>query len=138
MPAFRLSMSLFALLITAMLVLTASTALAADDEGTTSAAYHDLKPSLVSNLTGGPKYIRCDIQLMTMNADNLPQIELHQAALRHELLMLISGQDGPSLKTPDGKESLRKAALTAIQDRLKDLTGDELIDDLYFTSYYVK
>ena len=131
-------MSLFNSLIAAILVFAASPALAADDEGTTSAAYHALKPSLVSNLTGGPKYIRCDIQLMTMKPENLPQIELHQAALRHELLMLISGQDGEGLKTPDGKEALRQAALTAIQGRLKDLTGDALVDDLYFTSYYVK
>jgi flagellar FliL protein len=111
---------------------------AADEEAAVDIGYYALKPSLVSNLTGGPKYIRCDIQLMTEQAAEIPRLELHAPALRHAILMLIAGQDGQALTTPGGKESLRTAALKAVQDQLEELTGNPIVNDLYFTAYYVK
>ena len=101
-------------------------------------AYFELKPSIVGNLSGGPKYIRCDIQLMTQQAERVADIELHAAALRHEIFMLLADQDGKSLLTAHGKESLRKQILKALQGALADKTGDALIRDLYFTSFYVQ
>ena len=112
--------------------------LAGDDAPEVEIGYHALKPSIVSNLTGGPRYIRCDVQLMTEYASELPKIELHEPALRHTILMLIAGQDGNQLKSRKGKESFRLAALDAVQTELKALTGKTLVNDLFFTSYYVK
>lgn len=100
--------------------------------------YHELPPSLVSNLHTGAKYIRCDIQLMTHDEGYLEEINLHAPALRHELLMLVSDQQGTELKTPKGKEKFRKAALKAVRGVIKELTGKEMIDDLFFTSYFVQ
>jgi flagellar FliL protein len=100
--------------------------------------YYELKPSIVSNLTGGPKYIRCDVQLMTEQAEDIYLIELHAPALRHTLLMLIAGSDGNVLKTSSGKEGFRKAALRGIQRQLQELAGKPIVKDLYFTAYYVK
>lgn len=111
---------------------------AANDEPEKEIGYYALKPSIVSNLTGGPKYIRCDVQLMTEHASEIPKIELHSPAIRHDILMLIAGQDGKQLLTREGKESLRKAALESIQDQFKELTGKTIVSDLYFTAYYVK
>ena len=100
--------------------------------------YYALKPSFVSNLTGGPKYIRCDIQLMTEDSADIPKIELHTPALRHGILMLIGGKDGAQLKTRDGKEELRQAALESVRTQLQELAGKSIVKDLYFTAYYVK
>jgi flagellar FliL protein len=115
-----------------------STGAVADEEPPGDVAYFALKPSLVSNLTGGPKYIRCDVQLMTRQASALPQLALHIPAVRHTLLMLLAGQDGKALKTAAGKEALRGAALQAVQEQLEALTGEAIVDDLFFTAYYVK
>lgn len=109
-----------------------------DEEREKKVGYHALKPSIVSNLTGGPKYIRCDVQLKTEYASELGQIELHSPALRHSILMLIAGEDGKKLMTRDGKEELRKAALESVQTQLEELAGEPLIADLFFTAYYVK
>ncbi len=111
---------------------------ASDDESDTAIAYYELKPSFVSNLTGGPKYIRCDIQLMTKRADEIAKIALHSPALRHSILMLLAGQDGKQLMSREGKESLRQEALQSVRTRLEQLSGDAIVDDLYFTAYYVK
>ena len=113
-------------------------AAAAEEAAPVEVAYFALKPSIVTNLTGGPRYIRCVFQLMTDRAPSLPQIELHQAALRHAILILIAGEDGGQLQTPAGKEQLRKKALASVQTQLSELTGEPLVSDLYFTSYYVK
>ena len=125
-----------AIVLCASLVVT-STAAAAEDEEI-DIAYYPLKPSFVSNLRGGPKYIRCDIQLMTEQASEVPKIELHTPALRHSILMLLAGQDGKQLKTREGKEELRQAALQSVRARLEELSGDAIVEDLYFTAYYVK
>ena len=100
--------------------------------------YHSLSPSLITNVQGNAKYIRCDVQLMTRNEDNIPEIELHAAAIRHDLLLLFSEQQGDELKKPKGKERLRKAALKAIRARMEALSGEARIEDLFFTSYFVK
>ena len=101
-------------------------------------SYFELKPSLVTNLNGGPQYIRCDVQLMTEDPDRVSDIALHAPALRHEMLLLLVEQDGSKLTGVAGKAALRQRALAAIRKVLKQKAGDELVQDLYFTSYYVQ
>lgn len=100
--------------------------------------YFELKPSLVVNLAAGGKYLRCDIQLMTMDGPHLASIELHAPAIRHELLMLLSEQDGAKLLTAEGKEELRKKSLELTQKILKEQTARNLVDELYFTSFFIQ
>lgn len=132
----KISLNLSVIL--ASLLFSGAIAAAEDEQPPTDIGYYELKPSFVSNLTGGPKYIRCDIQLMTEHASELPKVELHSPALRHGILMLIGGRDGKQLKTRDGKEGLRQAALESVRTQLEALTGKAIVDDLYFTAYYVK
>ena len=129
-------LSQFVIALCAYLLMTSTAALAEDDKP--DIGHYPLKPSFVSNLRGGPKYIRCDIQLMTEQAAEIPKIELHTPALRHSILMLLAGQDGKKLKTREGKEELRQAALQSVRAQLEELSGDAIVNDLYFTAYYVK
>lgn len=101
-------------------------------------SYVEMKPSFVTNLTGGPKYIRCDIQLMTKFESKVETIQTHMPALRHKILMLLAGEDGKQLLTPEGKEALRKKALETVRKTLEELTDEPMVKDLYFTAYYVK
>ncbi|MES9967407.1 MAG: flagellar basal body-associated FliL family protein [Sedimenticola sp.] len=121
----------------------ANSLLAADDEEEEAPklkpVYHSLAPSLVSNLQEHKKYIRCDVQLMTKGDENIAKIQSHEAALRHEMLLLMGDQKSSELKTPKGKEKLRKAALKSLQKILEELEGEkEIIKDLYFTSFFVQ
>ena len=129
-------LSQLVIILCAYLIMTSTVAVAENDKP--DIGYYPLKPSFVSNLRGGPKYIRCDIQLMTEQAAEIPKIELHAAALRHSILMLLAGQDGKELKTREGKEALRQAALQSVRAQLEELSGDAIVNDLYFTAYYVK
>lgn len=111
-----------------------------DEEKTapTIISYFQIKPSLVANLASGGKYIRCDIQLMTKEQAFLEVLNLHGPAIRHALLMLLSEQDGASVKSPAGKEALRKTALVEIQKLLKEVGSEAKVDALFFTTFFVQ
>jgi flagellar protein FliL len=100
--------------------------------------YYQVKPSLVANLASGGRYIRCDIQLMTHDEAFVEDMRLHDAAIRHTLLLLLSDQDGNKIKTPDGKEGLRKEAMSQINQLLKELTGKAAVESLFFTTFFVQ
>ncbi|MCU7816576.1 MAG: flagellar basal body-associated FliL family protein [Candidatus Thiodiazotropha sp. (ex Rostrolucina anterorostrata)] len=100
--------------------------------------YYQVKPSLVANLASGGKYIRCDIQLMTHDELFLEDLNLHGPAIRHTLLLLLSEQDGKNIKTPNGKEALRKKALSVISKLMQELNGKEGIKALFFTTFFVQ
>ncbi|MEJ2620912.1 MAG: flagellar basal body-associated FliL family protein [Candidatus Thiodiazotropha sp.] len=101
-------------------------------------SYYQIKPSLVANLAKGGKYIRCDIQLMTKDEAFLEALALHGPAIRHALLMLLSEQDGKTLKSSDGKEALRKAALNEVKKVLNEATGKDAVEALLFTTFFVQ
>ncbi len=100
--------------------------------------YHEVKPSLVANLASGGKYIRTDIQLMTKDESFKEELDLHGPAIRHTLLLLLSQQDGKTIKTAAGKETLRKEALAAVNSMMKDLSGKEGLAALFFTTFFVQ
>ncbi|MCB1904748.1 MAG: flagellar basal body-associated FliL family protein [Gammaproteobacteria bacterium] len=134
--------SILSLPVGAALLLLALPALSAESEEETAEKkphlYYELTPSIVANIQKGAKYLRADIQLMTREEDSLAQIEHHAPALRHELFMLISDQEGSQLKGPKGKESFRKSALKALQKVMQALTGKEMVEDLFFSSFFVQ
>jgi flagellar FliL protein len=100
--------------------------------------YYELKPSLVTNLPSGAKYIRCDVQLMVLGEENKALLAQYAPAIRHEMLLLLVEQDGNALKTPQGKEKLRQQAIASLRALLEQHTGQPLIEDLFFTNYYVR
>ncbi|MEJ2694291.1 MAG: flagellar basal body-associated FliL family protein, partial [Candidatus Thiodiazotropha sp.] len=95
-------------------------------------------PSLVANLSSGGRYVRCDIQLMTHDQDFLGILRLHTPAIRHILLLLLSDQDGNSIKTPGGKETLRREALSQINRLLEEASGKAGVESLFFTTFFVQ
>ena len=130
------------LLITAFVSLFGAGIASAADEDAAEAkpvAYFSLKPSLISNVQGNAHYARCDIQLMTKDEKNVELIRTHAPAIRHELLLLLGDQKGETLLTPAGREGFRKQALAAVKKVMEKQTGQKgLVDDLFFTSFFVQ
>ncbi|WP_260293886.1 flagellar basal body-associated FliL family protein [Sedimenticola hydrogenitrophicus] len=136
-------MRFITLLLSVMLVLSTPPLSAAEAnvdkaEAPGTPAYYELSPSIVVNVKGKAKYIRCDVQLMTRDETKLSAISLHAPALRHELILLLSDQQGAEIRTTKGKEKLRKVALKSLQGVMKKLVDDETIDELFFTTYLVQ
>lgn len=108
------------------------------EEKSIQLTYYKLAPSIVVNVKGQARYMRCDVQLMTRDPAHLQDIVLHAPALRHELLLLFSDQKGDVIKSSKGKEQLRRKALKALQGVMQQLVGADSIDDLFFTTYFVE
>ncbi len=110
----------------------------AADEAAPKPAYFQLKPSVVANMKTGAKYVRFDVQLMLKDEADLEAVKGFAPALSHEMLLLVSDQDGAVLKTPDGKETFRKAAKDAANKVLKEFMDKKPVKDLFFTAFFVQ
>jgi len=133
-------MRLLSLLFLSAALLVSGSSPAAEEQEVEKALplYYKLSPSLIANVHGRANYVRANIQLMTRDEAHLDKITHHTPALRNELLLLLGDQDGQKLKGPKGKEKLRKAALKGVRKTMKSITGDPMVEDLYFTSYFVQ
>ncbi|MCB1761174.1 MAG: flagellar basal body-associated FliL family protein [Gammaproteobacteria bacterium] len=125
-------------LVTALTTVPLCSAAEEEEEAAKTPHYFELKPSIVANMQKGAQYIRCDVQLLTMNAPDHEAVGRHAPALRHEMFLLLSDQEGTQLKETKGKEKFRKDALSAMKKVMQKLSGRDMPEDLYFTSFYVQ
>jgi flagellar FliL protein len=132
-------MRLYSLLVLIFSLLLSGSIFAEEEqEEKKKASYFSLKPSLIANVQGKARYVRCDVQLMTMDEASLADIQLHAPALRHELLLLLGDQKGEDLKALAGREKLRTQALEAVGKVMEAQTGKKSIEGLFFTSFFVQ
>jgi flagellar FliL protein len=102
-----------------------------------AAKYLALDPALVVNLAGADssRYLQVSIEVMTRNEAALGDLKLHMPAIRNNLLMLFGQQTADGLAGRDGREALRQLALTEVQKVMREETGNDAIEALYFTSF---
>ncbi|MDH5444659.1 MAG: flagellar basal body-associated FliL family protein [Gammaproteobacteria bacterium] len=114
--------------------------IAPEEESTLPKIYLKLDPSLVVNVEEKDvtRFLQVDTQLQF--TDPLAQgiIEKHMPAIRHTIIMVISGSDVPTIKTSKGKEELRKNTLVALQKTMGDITGEPVIEEVYFTGFIIQ
>ncbi len=102
--------------------------------------YLKLEPALVVNVEEGDvvRFLQVNAQLQYGQPLAQPIIEKHMPAIRHAMIMLLSGQSVTEIKTPQGKEHLRETTLKAIQQVMTDATGEEVVDAVYFTGFVIQ
>lgn len=103
--------------------------------------YIDIKPALITNYGGpGPiHFIKAEIALrIGKNPDDGMKVAHHMPHIRHALVMLFSRQTEESIATMEGKEQLRKDALSAIQNIIKEEEGKPIVEDLLFNNFIIQ
>ncbi len=110
------------------------------EEGVTPKLYLKLEPALVVNVEEGDiiRFLQIDAQIQYGTVLAQPIIEKHMPAIRHALVMLLSGQSVTEIKTPQGKEKLRETTLKQLQKVMTDTTGEPVIDAVYFTGFVIQ
>ena len=133
MPLIRLT-----LIIIGIMIHTHSHAQASSDSG--GSLYVSLEPAFVVNVNDGlrVRHMQIKLQVKLKQPDFAAYIEKYDPAIRHEMVMLLSGQETGTLKTVAGKQKLMDQALAAIQKVLQDNIGNTGIDAVYFTDLIIQ
>jgi flagellar FliL protein len=102
--------------------------------------YFGLHPAMVVNFESphGARFLQVDVEVMARSKEVIEAVKEHSPAIRNNLIMLFSSQDSEALKTRDGKERLRQAALEEIQTILKKQAGEQGVEEVYFTSFVMQ
>jgi len=129
----------FTLILLGLTFFTNSQASAGGGESGTS-LYVSLDPAFVVNVSDGLhiRHMQIQLQLKLKQADFAGYVAEHDPAIRHAMVMLLSGQQTTRLKTVAGKQELMAEALTAIQHVLEENIGNAGIDAVYFTDLIIQ
>ena len=119
-----------------------------------SSPFIPLNPPIIVNIMDGNRirHMQVIIEIKVSKPDNAEIVALHKGPIRHELILLLSSQDATTISSAQGKEQLRKDALTAVQKVLKKLAdapkedseaegktkADPIVDALYFTNFIIQ
>ena len=99
--------------------------------------YHELHPAFISNFSGksDKNYMQVYIVALAREESVVENLELHMPAVRNDVLMTLSKTTSDEIETVEGKEALRKKVLARIRETMKQKTGVEGIEDIYFTKF---
>lgn len=99
--------------------------------------YHDLHPAFVANFTGTSKkkYMQVYVVAMANEQSVIDDLKLHMPAVRNNILMTLSKKTSEDVATVEGKEVLRKEVLETVRNTMAEKTGEEGVQDLYFTKF---
>lgn len=116
---------------------------AAEDEEAPvkTTAYVSLGDAMVLNLSNNSKrltFLQIKADLLLEDAGSEALITTHLPAIRHELIVLLSEQNAMDMKSPTKREEVRKIATAQIKEMMVELTGNEDISDVLFSSFLVQ
>jgi flagellar FliL protein len=108
-----------------------------DPKGT---KYFELAPSLTTNYNrddGKVGFLSVGVQLKIKGAANVEKVKPHSPLLLDAIVWLIRSQSMEQVKSLEARETLRKEALTQINEKLKTAakTKKDLVEDVLFTKY---
>ena len=112
-------------------------ALAEEDAVEPVIEYLEMTPKFTVNLAERKKYLQINVQLLVAGEDQIENIKKHFPALRHELIMLFSGQSITELQTARQRDKLRTKALAKLTETLAKLDKSDGLKDVFFTEFLV-
>ncbi|SRR6056297_2624637 len=101
--------------------------------------YLSLNPAFVVNFehNGSVRYLQIELQVMSYSELALEKVAANMPAVRNTLILLFSAQNYAALTTLEGKETLRGAVITAINEQLR-LDGEDRVLEAFFTNFVVQ
>ena len=131
------------LLVSAWLLLLLPLLVLAGDEEAKSGSepqYVKLSPAFVVNVKRGTgaRFLQVKADVLVNSKDDAKLVEQHMPLIRHTMIMTLSDRDGRKIRTIQMREQLRSEAEAAIRKALKEATGREVIEGLFFTDFVVQ
>ena len=108
----------------------------------TTVLYAELDPTFVTNVgvadAGRLAYIKTDVALQIRGPTAREAVTHHKPALRSIIIMALSRQDENAISTTEGRETLKREALTQLQAYLVAEEKLPMVDDMLFTNFIVQ
>ena len=110
-----------------------------EEGGGKSSVFYAIDPPLVVNFEDGSvvRFLQITMEVMAHDPKVIESVTKNLPLIRNNLLLLMSNRNYQSMMSREGKESLRKEALTEVNNVQKK-QGGEQVDDLLFTTFVVQ
>lgn len=108
----------------------------AEGGGKEEGPYYKLEPFTV-NLMGLKQVLQVAVTLKLAKPEKRPQVELYTPAIRHEVILLLSGKTVEQVETSEGKKQLIAETKTAV-NRALGLSVKEGVAEVLFESIIIQ
>jgi len=99
------------------------------------ALYTALERPILVNLQERGRYLRATVELMSRDPLAVAAIAHHEAAIRHQLIMLFSQQSIKEMARVENQTKVRDEALARVRSLMSAEGIDDAPEGLYFTSF---
>jgi flagellar FliL protein len=102
-------------------------------------SYYTFPDDFTTNLKGSNSFLKISVGVSTQyDATVIENVEMHQLALRSEVLGAISEFTVEDVGGKEGREALGESIKLAMNKRLESLEGFGGIEDVFFTSFVLQ
>lgn len=104
------------------------------------ALYLTLKPPFVikAKSSGRQRYLQLEISLVTRDEKKLDQLKENIPQLRNAIVVAMGQQALEDLLQPEGREGLQQSLLADLQALMEEEHGDQLIEQVLFTTFIMQ
>ncbi len=99
------------------------------------ADYVKLEPEMTVDLPNAEpaRYLEAEVEIASTSEEVTQALERHEAAIRDELMLMLSEQSFSRLNDVEGRDELRKEALQIVNSVLEEHNVEGKAQELYFT-----
>lgn len=131
------------ILLVFMATLLASPTWAEDEEVTVPKAIYYAIPepftiNFLNQSNQQARYLQIKVTLKSTNAEAIESAEQNLPMIQDALLDLFSDQSYQEANSVEGRKALQQNTLETVKTILKEETGNDAIDDIYFTSFILQ
>lgn len=105
-----------------------------------SALYVAMPRPFVFNVPGASRdrLVQIKVQLMVRGTDHEETAKMHIPMIEGTLLKVFSTANADDLVTEAGKVALREQSLKEVQTALKDIAGNQVVEQVLFTGFVMQ
>jgi flagellar FliL protein len=114
-------------------------------EGTEQAKEEPPKPpvylpleTFTVNLRDSEQFLQLDLTLQVADQAQIDAIKLHMPRVRSRMLALLSSQDTEALLAPEGKQTLARDIMEALNQPFEPKGKPQQVVDVLFTSFVIQ
>lgn len=104
------------------------------------AIYIGMPRPFVFNVPGDERdrLVQIKVQLMVRGTDNEDRAKRHIPLIEGTLLQVFSSMTAEELQTAEGKDKIRELGLERLQQVLREVTGQSIVEEVLFTGFVLQ